>query len=63
MESYLALYEIRPRWRVVYVYSFYVIRSTVIFVWNLKREEKDFLNSQGDTVIEKKLDEFLQEQR
>ena len=52
MESYLAVYEVRPRWRVVFVHSLYFLKYSHCHV---EREacRKDRLNSQGDTLIEK----------
>ena len=51
MESYLAVYEVRPRWKVVYVHSFY---TRMYSHYCVAREAcgKYYFNSQGKTVIE-----------
>ena len=52
MESYLAVYEVRPRWKVVCVHSFYTRKYSHYCV---EREAcvKYYFNSQANTVIEK----------
>ena len=61
MESYLALYEVRPRWKVVCVHSF-IPESTHIIACNAKRAENIILTHRGIQLL-KKLDKFLQKQR
>ena len=67
MESYLA----DRQWRCMklgqdgelFVFIPFITYSTRIFAWNAKRAEKDCLNSQEDTLIEKKLEKVRQKPR
>ena len=46
MESYLAVYEVRPRWKVVYVHSFYT-RMYSHYCVAAKRAENIIITHRG----------------
>ena len=52
MESYLAVYEVRPRWKVVCVDSIYT-RKYSNYCVECEACGKYYFNLQGNTVIEK----------
>ena len=52
MESYLAVYEVGPRWKVACVHSFYT-RKYSHYCVERKACGKYYFNSQGNTVFEK----------